>query len=124
MVVEVTAFSARAKRWADGWELHIDGVGVTQSRTLDSAEKQVADYIETLTGRRPTQVDIVVESLAKQRRSAAAARKATARAEDMQRKAAAENRAAARDLRDAGLSVSDTAYIMGISRGRVSQLIK
>lgn len=120
----MTVCTARAKRWADGWELHIDGVGVTQSRTLDSAEKQVADYIETLTGRRPTQVDIVVESLAKQRRSAAAARKATARAEDMQRKAAAENRAAARDLRDAGLSVSDTAYIMGISRGRVSQLIK
>ena len=32
-----------------GWELHIDGVGVTQSRTLDTAEQMVRDYIETLT---------------------------------------------------------------------------
>jgi hypothetical protein len=28
-----------ARRWAHGWELHIDGVGVTQSRTLASAER-------------------------------------------------------------------------------------
>ncbi|WP_211310231.1 antitoxin HicB [Branchiibius hedensis] len=97
---------------------------MTQSRTLDSAEKQVADYVETLTGERPPHVDVIVDSLAKERRSAAAARRATARAEQMQREAAAENRAAAKGLRDAGLSVSDTAYIMGVSRGRVSQLIK
>lgn len=27
----------RAKRWAHGWELHIDDVGVTQSHTLRDA---------------------------------------------------------------------------------------
>src|SRR5450432_4217095 len=42
-------YHVTAKRWKHGWELHIDGVGVTQSRTLDTAEQMVRDYIETLT---------------------------------------------------------------------------
>jgi hypothetical protein len=37
-------------RWDHGWELHIEGLGVTQSRTLDSAPGMVRDYIESLTG--------------------------------------------------------------------------
>jgi hypothetical protein len=38
-VVAVTEYHVTARRWAHGWELHIDGVGVTQSRTLASAER-------------------------------------------------------------------------------------
>ena len=34
-----------AKRWARGWELHIDDVGVTQSRSLRDAEGMARDYI-------------------------------------------------------------------------------
>jgi hypothetical protein len=41
--------TVRAKRWKHGRELHIDGGGVTQSRTLDGAGQMVRDYIETLT---------------------------------------------------------------------------
>lgn len=41
-------YVVRAKRWAEGWELYIDGLGVTQSRTLATAERQVRDYLETL----------------------------------------------------------------------------
>jgi hypothetical protein len=32
-----------AKRWKRGWELHIDGIGVTQSRNLSGAEQMVRD---------------------------------------------------------------------------------
>lgn len=124
MVDQVNDCTARARRWAEGWELHIDGMGVTQSRTLASAERQVADYVETLTGVRPNQVSITVEGLRRQQRAARAAHRATARAEELQRSAAAANRSVARELRDAGLSVSDTAYLMGFSRGRISQLTK
>ncbi|MCQ8207093.1 antitoxin HicB, partial [Cutibacterium acnes subsp. acnes] len=37
--------------------------------------------------------------------------------------AARQSRAAAQHLRAAGYSVSDSAVIMGVSRGRVSQLV-
>jgi hypothetical protein len=47
----MSTYSVRARRWAHGWELHIDGIGVTQSRNLDGAEQMVRDYIESLTGR-------------------------------------------------------------------------
>ena len=38
-------YTAIAKRWSGGWELHIDGVGVTQSHSLEKAEYMVRDYI-------------------------------------------------------------------------------
>ena len=45
----MSTYTVRAKRWKHGWELHIEGIGVTQSRNLDGAEQMVRDYIETLT---------------------------------------------------------------------------
>lgn len=41
------SYEVTAKRWTGGWELQVDGVGVTQVRTLDNAEQQVRDYLET-----------------------------------------------------------------------------
>lgn len=55
----MSTYNVRAKRWKHGWELHIDGVGVTQSRNLGGAEQMVRDYIETLTDRH-TADDIVI----------------------------------------------------------------
>ena len=46
-----TEYTARAVLWDDGgWELHVDGVGVTQVLSLDSAERQVRDMLETMFG--------------------------------------------------------------------------
>jgi hypothetical protein len=42
-------YNVTAKPWEDGWELHIEGVGVTQSTELENAEQAARDYIETLT---------------------------------------------------------------------------
>jgi len=39
----VKTYQVRAKRWEHGWELHIEGVGVTQSRTLWDAEEMARD---------------------------------------------------------------------------------
>ena len=41
----VTTYRVRVKRWERGWELHIDGVGVTQARRLTEAEEMARDYI-------------------------------------------------------------------------------
>ncbi|WP_146252208.1 hypothetical protein [Streptomyces carminius] len=43
-----TTYETVAKRWKHGWELHIDGIGVTQSRTLLDAETMVRDYLAML----------------------------------------------------------------------------
>jgi hypothetical protein len=54
---------------------------------------------------------------------ASKARDLTRSAEAAQRDAAHEARAVAKALRTAGLSVSDTATVLGVSRGRVSQFV-
>ena len=38
-------YTVTAMRWKHGWELHIDGIGVTQSRSLADAESMVRDYL-------------------------------------------------------------------------------
>lgn len=55
-------YEVEARRWEHGWELHVAGVGVTQSRTLDAAERTVRDYIESLTGADCAAADIVIRS--------------------------------------------------------------
>lgn len=49
------SYVVHAYRWEQGWELHIDGVGVTQSRDLEDADRMVRDYIATLTDRADTE---------------------------------------------------------------------
>jgi len=51
------------------------------------------------------------------------AREMTTQAAHAQQTAAVEARRVARRLRSSGLSVADTAAVMDISKGRVSQLI-
>lgn len=123
-MVAMTTYVVRAKRWAHGWELHIDGVGVTQSRTLGGAEQMVRDYVETLTDRDVSDATVVIEpDLGGLEAKASDVRKQIERAQRENRQAAAASRALVSELRAAGLSVSDTAAILGVSRGRVSQLV-
>ncbi len=118
-------YNVTAKRWKHGWELHIDGVGVTQSRTLDTAEQMVRDYIETLTDKDVSDEKVVITpDLGELDRKVTTVRELLAAADRQQQEARNSYRALAADLRAAGLSVSDTAAILGVSRGRVSQLSK
>ncbi|WP_232662182.1 hypothetical protein [Pseudonocardia sp. TRM90224] len=41
-----TSYKVTARRWGSYWELDIEGVGVTQARTLSRAERMVRDYLE------------------------------------------------------------------------------
>jgi hypothetical protein len=123
--VGTNTYNVTAKRWKHGWELHIDGVGVTQSRTLDTAEQMVRDYIETLTDKDVSGDKIVITpDLGEFGHKVTAVRELLAAADRQQQEARNSYRTLAADLRAAGLSVSDTAAILGVSRGRVSQLSK
>jgi DNA-directed RNA polymerase specialized sigma24 family protein len=117
-------YTAHARRWDHGWELHVDGVGVTQVRVLEHAKAQVCDLVETMTDSRPAEehVEVTLDmgDLGTQARNV---REMTAQAADLQRRAATASRQVVADLRGAGLSVSDIATVLGVSRGRVSQLL-
>lgn len=118
-------YNVRAIRWTHGWELHIDGIGVTQCHTLADAERMVRDYLECDDIADATTAEIRItpelDGLETEARESA---ELTAKAALAQRQAAARARQLAHQLRDAGLSVTDTAVVMGVSRGRVSQLTK
>lgn len=116
------SYTVTAKRWKHGWELHIDGVGTTQSTTLAGAEDMVRDYLE-LDGL-PVEDIVIRPDLDGLEQDAAQVRAKIARVQRESREAATESRAVARALRTAGLSVTDTAAVLGVSRGRVSQLVR
>lgn len=116
--------SVRATPWKRGWELHIDGIGVTQSRSLRSAESMVRDYVESLTGR-PVTEDVLIEpDLGGLEIKARQAREHTEHAQREARQAASEARQIARRLRKSGLSIEDTGRVLGVSKARAAQLIK
>ncbi len=118
-------YQVRAKRWEHGWELHIEGVGVTQSRTLWDAEDMARDLIarRDLPGDGFT-VRITPEIGGGLDEETRAAREAVSAADQAQRLAAAQSRATARRLRQAGLSGRDIAKVLNVSPQRVSQLLR
>lgn len=117
--------TATAHKWDQGWELHLDGEPVTQVVTLDKAEQQIRDYLDTIdfnTDHGNWNVTVVPE-IGALYAEVTAARQATEDAATASVRAAAQARAAARHLRESGFSVTDSAVILQVSRGRVSQLV-
>ncbi|MGO4490290.1 antitoxin HicB [Microbacterium sp. 2RAF4] len=117
--------TATARKWEHGWELWLDGEAATQTSTLDKAEQQIRDYLDT----EEPGVDhsawniTVVPDIGPLGDEVAAARLATENAIAASAAAASESRRVVRHLREAGFSVTDSAAILGVSRGRVSQLV-
>lgn len=113
-----------AHRWEHGWELWIDGEAASQVSTLDKAEQQIRDYLDT----EEPDVDhsdwrvTVVPEIGELRDEVTAARAATESAAAATTAAALRSREVVRHLREAGISVTDAAAILGVSRGRISQL--
>jgi hypothetical protein len=124
-VAALSTYTVRAKRWDRGWELHIDGLGVTQSRSLRDAPKMARDYIALDTGAAPGtfDVEIIPEMDGGLEAEASAARTAVIAASRAQKDAATRSRIVARKLRDAGLTGRDISVVLNVSPQRVSQLL-
>jgi CRP-like cAMP-binding protein len=122
----VKTYSVRAKRWEHGWELHINGVGVTQSRSLRDADIMARDLISRRTDAADGSfaVDITPEIGEGLDERTRAARDAVAAADQAQRQAAAQSRDTARRLQRAGLTGRDIAAVLKVSPQRVSRLLK
>ncbi len=118
------SYEAKAVPWARGWELHVPGVGVTQVRVLADAEGQVRDLVETMTGSDASGVTVTIRyDLNGLESELQTARGLTEQAAQLQLVAAEANRGVVERLRARGLSVTDIASLMGVSRGRVSQYL-
>ena len=119
-------YAVDAKRWEHGWELHVQGVGVTQSRSLHSASRVAREYISLAKGisdEATIEVEIrphIDNALGDE---VIAARKAVHELAQRQREVAALSRAAAKDLALSGLSGADIAVVLEVSPQRVSQLL-
>ncbi|MEU0118559.1 hypothetical protein ABZ137_33970 [Streptomyces bobili] len=124
---EVTrmTYGTVAKRWKHGWELHIEGVGVTQSRTLLDAEPMVRDYVALLLDVPEDSFDVKVtpEIGAGVDGELVGLRDADQAAEAAQERAAAQRRKVARRLDSLGLSGREIAAVLKVSPQRVSQLL-
>ncbi|MDU7360284.1 MAG: antitoxin HicB [Propionibacteriaceae bacterium] len=113
-------------RWRGGWELWNEGDCWTQVASLDEARQQVIDYLDAIeeeVDHSAWDIEIAPE-IGALGEEVAAARAATKQAAEATAAAAKRSRDVARRLRHAGFSVSDSAAILGFSRGRVSQLVK
>lgn len=58
----------QAVAWEYGWELHVDGYGVTQVAEFADAEQQVRDFLSTLEGPELSPIDVVIHSSLHQER--------------------------------------------------------
>lgn len=122
----MSTISVIARRWEQGWELEIDPDNITQSRTLDAAAQQVRDYLGTLHPDRSFDGDdIHIEyELGRIGEEIVAAREATLEAREQQLAAAQRTRELVVTLVRDGYSGADVAAILGVSRARVSQLLR
>ena len=121
----MSLFTAHATRWARGWELHIDGVGVTQSRTLRDAKAMIRDYIALDLGKDISEDDIelTVELGDSLDQAVHKVHVLNERAAATQAEAAELARSVVqRLLGKAHLSGADAAVVLGISPQRISQL--
>lgn len=121
----MTTYHVTARRWERGWEFDIDGVGVTQSRTLTGAETMVRDYLSLDFGAPPESFDIEIHpDLGGLEDEAAVVRSDVRDIAERQRQAAVRSRDLARRLKSKGLTGRDVAAVLGVSPQRVSQLLR
>lgn len=120
----MTTIDVTARKWAKGWELELDDENFTQASKLTHAEDQVRDYLDTISpdvSHSGWKINIVLEDpdLAQAVNDMKTTAKAAA---ELQIEAGKKSRAVVRELRSKGLSPSEVAVALNITRGRVSQL--
>ena len=121
-----TTYTALANRGERYWVIHVPEIEhYTQAKNLSEAEHMAVDLIASVL-KKPSKsiaVDLDVTLPKKALRHLAAAAKKAEQAGLMQHEAALERRAAARVLRESGLTYPDIGIALGISYQRARQLV-
>lgn len=118
-------YAVTARRWEHGWELYDGQEILTQSATLADAPAQVRDYLATVHDAEPEDFEVTVTAdLGGDEADIADTARRIGEVQQESAELASHWRELASRLRFVvGLSVRDTAAVMGISPGRVSQLV-
>lgn len=116
-------YNVTAKRWEHGWELHIEGVGVTQSHGVADAEEMVRHYLELEGVSGPFAVSINFRAEDDLDAEILDARRAADEATRAQELAAEKSRAVARHLAARKYKGVEIAAMLGVSKQRASQLL-
>ncbi len=115
-----------------GWDLRIDDVEAhVHVRSLAKVPAQARAFAASVSShedrdtrdRDGIQVNIVLEGLDGLDQQARESRRAAQEAAEALEAASRRTREIARALRDKGLSVTDTAVVLGVSQARASQLL-
>ncbi len=105
------------------WVVDVEGIGVTQGRSVREARVMAADLVETMTGTSEA-VEVRFELPTPVREAVDRARETNAEATRLASIAAEGYRAAVRALvTDNGMSKADVAALLEVSQQRVSQLL-
>jgi hypothetical protein len=121
-------YTVHAVPEAKGWQLRVEGIdGSAHARSLAAARARVRGFLASLPGDRAIaasdgEIDLVLDLDGLDVEARASRRAAQRAAEDLEA-ASRRTREIARALRARGLSVTDTAAVLGVSQARASQLL-
>ena len=121
----MTRYHASARRVGNSWAIDVAGVGPTQARRLAEIEVIARDLVAIMKGIdvQDVDVDIRIELPDTVRHALDHAGQARAAEERARAEATSSYRAAARELRDSGLTVREIGVLLGVSYQRVHQLV-
>ncbi len=116
-------YVVRARRRQGGWDLEIDGIGMTRADRLTSAERGVRAHLDLLGHSDATSAVVSFEFAKDVEREIEAVRASRAAADAANRTAAERTRVLARRLVDEGYSGAEVALMLAVTPQRVSQLV-
>ena len=119
-----TTRSATARREGRFWVVDVEGVGITQGRSVREARTMAVDLVEVMTGKAEL-VEVQFLLPGETGQQVEQMRALSAEAQRLAAAAAEGYRAAVAELlgTDVGLSKADVAALLGLSPQRVSQLV-
>ena len=115
-------WTATVERGERFWIVTVPGVGATQARHLRELEAMTVDLIEVMTGESGPAVTYDFRLSPEVAKHLARAEKLRTDSASAQAAAASEVRAAARALREEGISLRDVGKLLGVSYQRAHQL--
>jgi len=122
----MSTYRATAHREGRWWVVEVDGLGVTQGRSLAEARYMAEDYVITvldLADNTDVEIDFHVRLDDQLEADVRDVKERIARLTEEQQAVGARSRNTVNELKDAGLSGRDIAEVLGVSPQRVSQLV-